>query len=476
MTTNKRNEIAAFRYGLIADVVNRFIEPSHSEIRSHFAALSKQIVEIPYSTRKSVSIRSLERYKEIYEKKGYEGLLPKKSKTIGSKAIPKKILELAETLRKERPERSVEQIIFILENSNAIETGTVSQSTLSRHLKSKNLSRIDLIGSGNSKQIYQRFETLYPHQLWQSDFKHAVYLTDPLNNKNRKRTKLCAIIDDNSRYIVHAQFYWDEKMPTLEDCLKKAILKHGTCEQFYCDNGSAFSSKHLSNICARLGIKLSHSVPYRPVGRGKIERFFQFIDSSFIPEAYEAIEKGNVSSLDALNSALNIWLEGYYHQRKHGTTNHSPDDMIKNTIHQTRNLPSNEVIKMFFVGEERKVDKTGCISINGVKYDVGPTLSKQKIEARFDPFVQDTIEIWQDNQYICMAKKLDATNNFNNYSARHHEYKTSLQIMKKQTEIEEATKDELPSFIAAATSKMHKKYEHAEVSYQSKSDIQEGVI
>ncbi|MBS3943566.1 MAG: transposase family protein, partial [Dethiobacter sp.] len=82
-----------------------------------------------------------------------------------------------------------------------------------------------------------------------------------------KKALLFAILDDYSRYIVQAQFYWDEKLPRLEDSLKKAILRHGLCEQFYCDNGSAFSSAHLARICGKLGIQLSHSRPFRPAGR-----------------------------------------------------------------------------------------------------------------------------------------------------------------------------------------------------------------
>ncbi len=53
---------------------------------------------------------------------------------------------------------------------------------------------------------------------------------------------LFAIVDDFSRAIVHGEFYWDEKLPRLEDALKKAILRHGVPAQFYCDNGSVFSS------------------------------------------------------------------------------------------------------------------------------------------------------------------------------------------------------------------------------------------
>ncbi|WP_198006892.1 hypothetical protein [Desulforamulus reducens] len=46
-------------------------------------------------------------------------------------------------------------------------------------------------------------------------------------------------------------------------------------------------------------------------GRGKIERFFRFIDTSFKPEAYVQIQKGNIATLAQLNEALVSWLDGY---------------------------------------------------------------------------------------------------------------------------------------------------------------------
>lgn len=62
---------------------------------------------------------------------------------------------------------------------------------------------------------------------------HTLYLPDPNDPKKRRKAILFAILDDFSRYIVHAEFYWDEKLPRMEDSLKKAILKHGIPEQFY---------------------------------------------------------------------------------------------------------------------------------------------------------------------------------------------------------------------------------------------------
>ncbi|MBS4031461.1 MAG: hypothetical protein KGZ63_08580, partial [Clostridiales bacterium] len=88
------------------------------------------------------------------------------------------------------------------------------------------------------KTGYRRFEAEDVHVIWQSDFQHTLYLPDPKNPKRNKKALLFAILDDYSRYIVQAQFYWDEKLPRLEDSLKKAILRHGLCERFYVDNAS----------------------------------------------------------------------------------------------------------------------------------------------------------------------------------------------------------------------------------------------
>ncbi len=43
---------------------------------------------------------------------------------------------------------------------------------------------------------------------------------------------------------------------------------------------------------------------YRPAGWGKVERLFRFLDTSFIPEAYEQVEAGHIRTLGELNDAF----------------------------------------------------------------------------------------------------------------------------------------------------------------------------
>jgi len=65
--------------------------------------------------------------------------------------------------------------------------------------------------------------------------------------------------------------------------MTQALLKRGLPRKPYVDNGPAFRSTHLQEITTSLGIALIHSKPYKPQGRGKIERFFQTVQRQFLP-------------------------------------------------------------------------------------------------------------------------------------------------------------------------------------------------
>ena len=70
-----------------------------------------------------------------------------------------------------------------------------------------------------------------------------------------------------------ARFGFAEDTVRLAAALRPALASRGVPENIYVDNGSAFVDAWLLRACARLGVKLVHSAPGRPQGRGKIERF-----------------------------------------------------------------------------------------------------------------------------------------------------------------------------------------------------------
>lgn len=395
MDDTKRQEIANFRYGLIAPLVNRKLEPGKQaelirEIASH-------IYDIPYSSEKKVSHRTLERYLQAYRKGGWEALKPSpRADKLQSREIAEDVLQKAMDLKREQPGRSVRQIIAILELAQFAEPGTVKESTLSKQLRRRGLTRKALLQS--EANTFRRFEADYRNACWQGDVQHTLYLPHPDQPEKKKMAYLVVFIDDYSRYAVHGQFYFEERVPRLEDCLKKAILKHGIPEMIYVDNGAIYSSRHFERICGRLGTQLKHTKPGRPQGRGKQEKFFRFVDQSFVPEAYDLIEQGKIQTLTDLNRFFTAWLEVAYHQKVHNSFKQRPADRYQKDEHPIRTIPPHELVDVFLLEETRKVDKTGCISLLGQVYEVDAAYAGQSVQVRFDPYDLTEIQVWKDGK------------------------------------------------------------------------------
>ncbi|PFP15352.1 integrase [Bacillus sp. AFS073361] len=395
MDEKLRNDIALFRFGLIAEIVTREIPKGEQAQRLRNIAANEHLN--PYGEKQKVGLRTLERYIQLYRNSGFEALKPLKRGGYAPRAITNDLLEKAIQLKTERPERSVQQIIRIMELAEIVDPGAISESTLSKQLRKVGITRKKLQQKPVGKQ-FRRFEFPYRNACWQGDVQHTLYLPDPKDSNKKRVAKLFAFIDDYSRFIVHGQFYFDEKGAQLEDCLFKAILSNGKPEQIYVDNGAIYRAKALETTCAKLGIKLTHSTPRRPQGRGKIERFFQFVDSSFKPEAYDLIESGRIQSIEQLNRYFHIWKESIYHERKHGETKQPPRQRWEECEQPSVSISIYDLKNAFYWEDERKVDKTGCISFQGNKYEVDSQLVGESITIRFDPNDLEKLEVWLDGK------------------------------------------------------------------------------
>jgi len=101
-----------------------------------------------------------------------------------------------------------------------------------------------------------------------------------------------------------------------------------------------------------------HSRPYRPEGRGKIERFFKTLRLqllSLIPEG---------GSLNSLNSKLQEWIEEDYHQRVHSSTKETPLSRYLKHIHLIRETPE-DMEDYFRRRTTRRVHKDRTVFLNG---------------------------------------------------------------------------------------------------------------
>ncbi|MDR1181310.1 MAG: DDE-type integrase/transposase/recombinase [Bacteroidales bacterium] len=213
--------------------------------------------------------------------------------------------------------------------------------------------------------------------MWQADIKFGPFLK--LNGKS-KQIYLVAFIDDATRYIVHAEFYDVLDQSIVEDCLRKAILKEGLPRRLFFDNGKQFRTKQMERACAILDVKLIFAAPYSPESKGKIERFNRTLDA-FLAEA----TLKNCKRLDEFNELLNVWLSECYHSREHAGIGETPDAAYKSSKIPLRFLPSEMIASAFLRIEQRKADKSGCISFGGKKYEVGVLYAGRKADVVYDP-------------------------------------------------------------------------------------------
>ncbi|MCC8152402.1 MAG: DDE-type integrase/transposase/recombinase [Lachnospiraceae bacterium] len=182
----------------------------------------------------NVSLRTLNRYLQAYETGGYSALIPQGRSSTGFK-IPDDLVEAAIQLRREVPERSIPTIIQILELDGKAPPGFLKRSTLQDALSRKGYSASMMKIYTDAGYGSQRFQRTHRNDLWQGDIKYGPVIR--INGEN-VQTYLSCLIDDCTRYIVHAEFYGNMEQGIVEDTLRKAIKKAGVPRRLYFDNGT----------------------------------------------------------------------------------------------------------------------------------------------------------------------------------------------------------------------------------------------
>jgi putative transposase len=215
---------------------------------------------------------------------------------------------------------------------------------------------------------------------------------------------LAGIIDDRSRFLTGHQFIRRPDAVRFAGVLRAAIERHGVPATLYTDNGSCFADSSLARTCAVLGIRLVHSQPGRPMGRGKIEKAFQTIQQQFLVEVTAAGDPARhpVASLEELNDLLDHWVRGVYHQRVHSETGESPHARYQAAGPAAP--PDAALLREAFAWSAvRLVRKTATVSVEGNEYSVDPFLVGRKVELVFDPFDMTELTVYWGGRKVGRA-------------------------------------------------------------------------
>lgn len=397
----KKQRIATFRYGVISDFVGGGCL-DYGDKERLLREKSERIYEIPFSNRRGIGRATILAWIRRYRAAGcrIEGLYPTRRSDRGAfRSLDSNVrMAIRQTLAEE-PTLTVPTLMRRLKQKQHIPSETViNKATVYRFIEKEGLREKDV-----SPEDRRKFEAASPNDLWQSDVMHG---PRALINGIRKKTYLIAIIDDHSRMIMHAAFYAAESLDNLEDALRQAVTRWGLPQKLYTDNGSCFRAHHLEFVTAALGISLKHARPYKPQGKGKIERWFRTVRLEFLPDI---VAKAAPQPLTALNQQLSDWVDGY-NGREHGTTGEAPLARFRKGISCVRPAPP-DLLAYFREVERRLVRKDRTVVLDGRLFEIPTVLIDKRVELRFHKDEPEIVEIFYEGRSFGSATLLDASVN-----------------------------------------------------------------
>ena len=391
MHHEKIQRIATFRFGVIHDLVGN-VELSPGEQERLITDKCSRKWVIPFSPKTRITRSTILRWVKLYKSSGgkLEALATRVRSDRGTtRAIDQETGLALIRVRKELPSATIGRLISVMKARKLVSPGMeLAPSTVYRFLHQQDLMNL----TSPLPEDRRRFEAELPNDLWQSDCMHGPSVQ---HDGKKRKTYLIAFIDDHSRLVPHAEFYLSESMESFVQALGAALLTRGLPRKLYTDNGAAFRSHHLEHITASLGIALVHARPYKPQGKGKIERFFRTVRGDFLTGF-----RGE--TLFDLNQALSIWLREIYHQREHSSTGESPFARFTSRIELIREAPEN--LKDYFrKTARRRVAKDRTISLNGKVFEAPVALIGKQVELLYHDDEPDRIEITIQGKTFGMA-------------------------------------------------------------------------
>ena len=338
----------------------------------------------PLYGHRTLSCRTINRWIRAWNKQHIDGLRPRRRRDRGVlRALSPHVFAQAKALKEELPTRTVTRVIELLELHRYVAPQSIARSTLQRHLQRCGLTgrKIPLLAESVS-----RFEAKSPGNVWQTDEKFGPYI---IQKGFSVRTRIFAFLDDHSRLCTGIEAFVDGKGINLHRCLRKALEIWHCPSLIYADNGKVYVSRQLRQLCAELGICLTHAKPYRAQSKGKIERFWGTL-SSFIIEANAA----RYTSLKELNDALKGWVELKYNKQPHSALSNlkTPLELYIQALDSIPAARAEDLDRAFRRLETRRVHKDGTFSLGGLLFQVSHSLAGHTIELRVNS--EDKTDVW----------------------------------------------------------------------------------
>jgi putative transposase len=384
MDHKEQEQIALHRWAMIAEAANgKLTARERGALVRQIAARSHAH---PDGSQRRYSRVTIDRWLRAWRAGGLDALRPADRSDTGIVRAHPELFAEAAALRLELPGRSAAQIASILYHRHGIK---VSERTVRGQLRRAGLHREALAAE---PKAYGRYEAGRPNERWITDVLVGPWVPFP-RREGSVRGRLFLIVDDHSRLLAGGRFYDRENARACQELLRATITRRGLPEVLYCDNGAPFANAWLARTCAVLGIRLVHSRPYSPEGRGKQERLNRYIREAFLAEACHR----GIESLDQLNDLFAAWADHVANRRVHAETGETPAGRFEKAGPHRQAGPE-QLREAFRWSVTRRVTRTATVPLEGNSYAVDPALTGRRVELRYDPEDLTRIDVWLDGR------------------------------------------------------------------------------
>ena len=289
--------------------------------------------------------------------------------------------------------------------------------------------------------VVEQKKTSFSNELWQGD--HT-----PPKIWSRQKIKggwepvkvyLSAFIDDYSRavpgFIVSTKHY---------DAWTIAILSHlaikrkenpgwlvsGLPVQIESDQGADWIGENVQTNWQSLGINAVIDPPRYPNLKGKVERWFRFLDSNCLrklPGHYDAIggtegaawnHVNELLTLEQLREEITKWIVNVYHRKIHGDTGRKPIELWEETVH-LRPVENEDDLNILLL----KYDKERTILNSGIRMTLSDKrhrywtpdfdeLWRRRVKIRYNPEDTESVLLYcaATGEFLCEAWDMRAEN------------------------------------------------------------------
>ena len=189
-----------------------------------------------YQSRHNVTDRTIRNYIGRFRKGGAQAFLASTAREPSPRVRDKGLADAILNLVKERPTRTVPKLRTLLAADSlfARRVEVVSDRSIYRFLLEQGLSQKTrhALLCEDGRMSFHRFQAARPLDLVQGDARDGIWLD---TKDGKRKTYLFVWVDDYSRKLLSGRYYFDEKLPRMEDTFKRLVLRWGIPAKLYLD-------------------------------------------------------------------------------------------------------------------------------------------------------------------------------------------------------------------------------------------------